>query len=331
MAIEIGRRQFISVLGGMAFAWPLPARGQQPAMPVIGYLTSLSPGPGDIRRAAFWQGLRTTGYVEGQNVAIEYRWAEGHYDRLPALAADLVGRKVSVLAAVGGNPSAVAAKAATSTVPIVFVIGGDPVQLGLVSSLNHPGGNLTGSSFLLNTLTAKRLELLRELVPTAKVVGYLVNPTNPSSQSELTDVQAAARALRLQLIVLNADNEREIDAAFANFSQQGIEAFFTGADIFFFNRREQIVAQAAHYAMPAVYHLRDFAADGGLMSYGTSLDDAYRLAGVYAGRILKGEKPADLPVQQSVKVELVINLKTAKTLGLTFPLTLLGRADEVIE
>jgi putative ABC transport system substrate-binding protein len=331
MAIEIGRRQFISVLGGTAVAWPPLARAQQPAMPVIGYLTSLSPGPADIRRAAFWQGLRTTGYVEGQNVASEYRWAEGHYDRLPALAADLVDHKVSVLAAVGGNPSAVAAKAATTTVPIVFVIGGDPVKLGLVSSLNHPGGNLTGSSFLLNALTAKRLEMLHELVPAAKVVGYLVNPTNPSSQSELTDVQAAARALRLQLIVLNANDEREIDAAFANFSQQGIEAFFTGADIFFFNRREQIVAQAAHYAMPAVYHLRDFAADGGLMSYGTSLDDAYLLAGVYAGRILKGEKPADLPVQQSVKVELVINLKTAKTLGLTFPLTLLGRAEEVIE
>jgi len=331
MAIEIGRRQFISVLGGTAFAWPPLARAQQPAMPVIGYLTSLSSGPADIRRAAFWQGLRTTGYVEGQNVASEYRWAEGHYDRLPALAADLVDHKVSVLAAVGGNPSAVAAKAATTTVPIVFVIGGDPVKLGLVSSLNHPGGNLTGSSFLLNALTAKRLEMLHELVPAAKVVGYLVNPTNPSSQSELTDVQAAARALRLQLIVLNANDEREIDAAFANFSQQGIEAFFTGADIFFFNRREQIVAQAAHYAMPAVYHLRDFAADGGLMSYGTSLDDAYLLAGVYAGRILKGEKPADLPVQQSVKVELVINLKTAKTLGLTFPLTLLGRAEEVIE
>jgi putative tryptophan/tyrosine transport system substrate-binding protein len=331
MTFDIGRRQFLSALGGAAATWPLPARAQQPALPVIGYLTSLSPGPGDIRRAAFWQGLKTTGYVEGQNVAIESRWADGHYDRLPALAADLVSRKVSVLAAVGGNPSAVAAKAATTTVPIVFVIGGDPVKLGLVSSLSHPGGNLTGSSFLLNTLTAKRLELLHELVPAAKVVGYLVNPTNPSSQSELTDVQAAARALGLQLIILNANNEREIDAAFADFSQQRITAFFTGADIFFFNRREQIVALAARYAMPAIYHLRDFAADGGLMSYGTSLDDAYRLAGVYAGRILKGEKPADLPVQQSVKVELVINLKTAKPLGLTFPLTLLGRADEVIE
>jgi ABC-type uncharacterized transport system substrate-binding protein len=264
-------------------------------------------------------------------VAIELRSANNHVERLPALVADLVERRVAVIMATIGSSSAVAAKSATATIPIVFANGGDPVKLGLVSSLNHPGGNVTGISFLLNALTAKRLELLHETVPGAGVVGFLVNPTNPSFQSELNDVQTAARAMGLELVVLNASNDRELIAAFAAMTQQRIGAFFNAADVFLDSKHEEIVALAAQYAVPAIYHLRHFATAGGLMSYGTSTEEAQRLAGVYTGRILKGEKPGDLPVQQSTKVELVINLKTAKTLGLTVPLPLLGRADEVIE
>jgi putative ABC transport system substrate-binding protein len=325
----MNRRTFITLLGGAAAAPPLAARAQQPAMPTIGSLVVA--GDREASLAAFLHGLKQAGYVEGHNVAIETRTADNHVERLPALAADLVNHRVALIFATHGAASALAAKAATSTIPIVFANGGDPVKLGLVSSLNRPGGNVTGISFLLNALGAKRLELLHELVPAAKVIGFLANPANASAQSELQDVQAAARTLGLRLSVVNASSEREIDAAFSSFREQRIDAFINESDILFDTRREQIVALAAQYPVPAIYHLRRFVTAGGLMSYGTSIEDAQRLAGAYAGRILKGEKPSDLPVQQSVKVDLVINLKTAKALGLTFPLTLLGRADEVIE
>jgi putative ABC transport system substrate-binding protein len=331
MAIDIGRRQFLSALSGAAATWPLAARAQQSTMPVIGYLGGASLDGYETDTAAFRRGLSEMGYFEGRNVEIEFRSADNHVERLPALAAELVQRGVVVIAAVQGSAPAVAAKRATTTIPIVFASGGDPVKLGLVSSLSHPGGNLTGVSFLLNALGAKRLDLLHELVPAAKVIGFLVNPTNPSSQSELKDVQAAAETLGVELTVLKASNEREIDAAFDGFGEHRIGAFMNAADIFLDRQREQIVVLAARSTVPAVYHLRHFATIGGLMSYGTSVEDAHRLAGTYVGRILKGEKPADLPVQQAVKVELVINLKTAKALGITIPLPLLGRADEVIE
>jgi len=327
--LDMRRREFITLMGGVAAAWPFGARAQQAAMPVIGCLVVAEDSQASL--AAFLHGLKQAGYVERHNVLIETRTADNHVERLPTLAAELVNRRVTLIFATHGAASALAAKAATSTIPIVFANGGDPVKLGLVSSLNRPGGNVTGISFLLNALGAKRLEMLRELVPTAKVVGFLANPTNASAQSELQDVQAAARALGLQLIVMNATNEREIDAAFMSFGEQRIDAFINQSDIFFDTQREHIVALAAQRVVPAIYHLRRFVTAGGLMSYGTSIEDAQRLAGVYAGRILNGEKPSDLPVQQSVKVDLVINLKTAKALGLTFPLTLLGRADEVIE
>jgi len=323
------RREFITLLSGAA-AWPLAARAQQPAMPVIGLLTGIHLD--DRQLGAIRQGLNEAGYIEGKNVAIEYRWAEeGQYDRLPALAADLVRRQVAVIFATGGSAPAVAAKAATATIPVVFATGADPVKLGLVASFNRPGGNVTGVYFTVTALGSKRRELLRDLVPQARTVGYLVNPGNPSMADQHKEMQAAAGVLGLQIVGLNAGSERDIDAAFADFVQQRVDALVVAADAFFLSRRDQLVALAARHAVPATYHLRELAAAGGLMSYGTSLADAYRLAGVYAGRILKGEKPADLPVVQSTKFELVINLKTAKTLGLTVPLIMQMTADEVIE
>jgi putative ABC transport system substrate-binding protein len=320
----------MTLLGGVAAAWPLWVRAQQP-MPVIGYLSAGSlKTDNTIRLTPFRQGLHETGYVESQNVTIEYRWAEGEYDRLPALAADLVRRQVTVIAA-AGIPPTVAAKAATSTIPIVFVLGIDPAEFGLVAGLNQPGGNITGAAILSVELSSKRLDLLHELLPTAPVLAVLVNPTDPRTEPETRSLQDAARSLGLQLRILSASTASEIDAAFGTLSALRVGALAVTGDAFFTNRRDQILALTARHAMPAIYEWREFAAAGGLMSYGPDLADSYRQAGVYTGKILKGAKPADLPVQQVAKVELVINLKTAKTLGLTFPLPLLGRADEVIE
>ena len=326
------RREFITGIGA-AITSSLGARAhaQQPAVPVIGFINSASPNAMAPYVATFLQGLKDFGYVEGQNLAIEYRWAEGQYDRLPALAAELVRRPVFVIVATGGTVSARAVKAATATIPIVFTTAEEPVAAGLVASLNRPGGNLTGVTFIGAMLRAKNLELLHELVPAAAVVGVLVNPNNPNTETQLRDLQEAASKLGKKIYVLNAGTEGDIDTAFATLVQQHVGALIVGTDPVFTGRRDQLVALAARHKVLTVYFSRDFVAAGGLMSYGASLADAYRLVGTYTGRILKGEKLVNLPVQQSTKIELVINLKTAKALGLTVPQALLARADEVIE
>jgi putative ABC transport system substrate-binding protein len=325
----VRRRNFIALLGAAAMS-PLGARAQQTAMPVIGWLGSLSPSPNALLLAAFRRGLAEIGYVEGQNLALEYRWAEGRYDQLPALAADLVGRKVDAIVA-GSGPPALAAKSATSTIPIVFTTGTDPVADGLVASLARPGGNLTGVGGLNVELMPKRLELISELVPQARVIALLVNPSNPDTERMMQDVQEAARAKGVKLPILKAGTESEIAAAFASAIQMRADALIVRSDSFFYGSREQLVSLAARHTVPVIYSLRDFATTGGLISYGPSLPAVYRLVGIYAGRILKGEKPADLPVMRPTTFELVINLKTAAALGLTVPQTLLARADEVIE
>jgi putative ABC transport system substrate-binding protein len=325
------RREFITLLGGTAFAWPLSARAQQPPMPVIGYLNQSSRDFDTPYRAAFHQGLKEAGYIEGRDLAIEYRWADFQYDRLPVLAADLVRRRVLAIFATT-LMAALPAKAETATIPIVFAIGSDPVKFGLVHTFNRPGGNITGVSWLGGpTLAAKRLEMLHELVRTATLIAMLVNPNNPAVETETREVKEAARSLGLQVDVLNASTERDIDSAFVNLVKRRAGALLVATDMFFDNRRDQLVALSLRHALPAIYSRREFVDAGGLMSYGTSVADAYRQSAVYIGRILKGDKPADLPVQQAVKIELIINLRTAKALGLTFPLPLLGRADEVIE
>jgi putative tryptophan/tyrosine transport system substrate-binding protein len=330
MATTIGRRQFISALGGGAVAWPVAARAQQPVLPIVGFLRSTSPADSANLIAALRHGMNEVGYVEGQNVLIEYRWAERQTDRLPALAADLVGRQVAVIIA-GGLLAIMACKGATATIPIVFSIGSDPVKDGFVASLNRPGGNLTGVVFINSVLGAKRLELLRQLVPKATIIGVLMSPNDSDAEAQQRDVLAAAQAIGQRLIVLKVSSDRDIEAAFATFVQRGVDALFVATGAFMLSNREQIVALAARHALPACYFLKQFVTAGGLMSYGTSITDAYRQAGVYVGRILKGENPANLPVIQSTKFEFVINLKTAKKLDLEIPPNLLALADDVIE
>jgi putative tryptophan/tyrosine transport system substrate-binding protein len=324
------RRQFLTLLGGSA-AWPRASRSQQPAMPAIGYLSARSPDDTAHLVAAFRRGLGEQGFVEGQNVTIEYRWALGQYDRLPALATELVRHPVTVLTTTGGEPSALAAKAATSTIPIVFAVGGDPVKQGLVASYNRPGGNATGVSLLTNPVEPKRLGLLRELVPQATTIGFLLNPDLPQAASSLNDVQEAARTINLQVQVLRASTDREIDSAFETIAAQHIQALAVAADPFFDTRREKLVALAARHAVPAMYHFREYVLAGGLVSYGIDASDAYRLVGVYTGQVLKSAKPAELPVMQATKFQFVINLKTAKALGIKISDNLLSLADEVIE
>jgi ABC-type uncharacterized transport system substrate-binding protein len=322
------RREFITLLGGAA-AWPLAVRAQQPAMPVIGFMNSGFVQPSI--QAAFHGGLNEIGYVEGRNVTVDYRYAEGHYDRLPALVADVIRRQVAVLGAFGGVHTAIAAKAATATIPIVFANGSDPIKFGLVASLNRPGGNITGVSFFTAELEGKRLGLLHELVPRAAAIAALVNPTNANADDQSRELKDAARTLGLELHILNAVSEGEIDKSFATLAQTRAGALLVASDPFFFGRRQQLIALAARHAVPAIYEWRAFAEAGGLMSYGTNQAEAYRQAGIYAGRILKGEKPSDLPVVQTTKFELIINLTAAKVLGLDMPPGLSARADEVIE
>jgi putative ABC transport system substrate-binding protein len=323
------RRDFIALVSGAATGWPLAAQAQRPAMPVIGFLRSVSLADAADLVTAFRQGLKESGYVEGQNVAIELRSAEGHLDRLPALVADLIGQPVAVI--VGNLNAALAAKAATTTIPIIFGTGSDPVRDGLVASINRPGGNITGVMFLVSGLGAKRLDLLRQLVPKATLIAMLVNPGSVDTEAERRDVQAAAQRLGQQLIILDASSDRDIATSFATFVQRGAGALIVGAGAFLFSNRERLVALAERHALPAIYADPEDAVAGGLMSYGPSIVDAYRQIGMYAGRILKGEKPADLPVLQSTKFDLVINLRTAKTLGLEIPPALLAIADQVIE
>jgi putative tryptophan/tyrosine transport system substrate-binding protein len=325
------RREFLAGVAGAA-AWPVVARAQQPALPVVGYLSGRSLADSVEVLADFRRGLAETGFVEGRNVTIEYRWLEGHYDRIHEMVADLVRRRVAVIAAPNTTASALAAKAASQTIPIVFNVGSDPVEMGLVTSLSRPGSNATGVAMLQTAVIAKRAELLHQLLPAATSIAFLVNPGNPGvAESETKEAQQAARALGVSLLVLNASNPSEIDAAFATLARQRAEALLVGSDVFFISRIGQLVAQAAHHAVPAIYAFLEQGAAGGLMCYGARLANTQRLVGVYTGRILRGEKPADLPVQQVTKLELVINLITAKALGLTIPETLLATADEVIE
>jgi len=331
----MNRREFITLIGGAAAApsmfWPRLASAEQATMPVIGFLSSRSPAESSHLVAAFRAGLQAGGYVEGQNVAIEYRWAEGQYDRLPALAADLVRRGVAVLATTGGEPSALAAKAATSTIPIVFTVGGDPVKIGLVASLNRPGGNATGVSLLTTVPEAKRLGLLYELVPNAALIGVLINPSYHGAEAQSREVQDAARAIDRRIEIATAGNDRQLEAAFGTLVQQHADALLVGADPFFGTRRDRIIALAVQFKLPAMYQFRDYPVAGGLMSYGINITDGYRQVGVYTGQVLKGAKPADLPIHQSIKFEFIINLKSAKALGLQIPDKLIALADEVIE
>jgi ABC-type uncharacterized transport system substrate-binding protein len=324
------RRDFIKGIA-ISTTWPLAAQAQQPAMPVIGFLSARSPAEAASVLAAFRQGLGETGYFEGKNVTIEYRWAEGQYARLPALAAELVSHQVKVIAATGGEPSPLAAKAATDTIPIVFTIGGDPVGSGLVASLNKPGANVTGVTFIFTELAAKRLELLRQLIPNASTIAMLVNPNFQPTAGEVSDMQAAAGSLRLKINVLNASTEQEIDAAFTTIIQQKVDALIFGTDPFLLGQRDQLVRLAARYTVPTFFVSREFVDAGGLMSYGPNIANGYRQAGIYTGRILSGANPSELPVLQPTSFPLFINLKTAKALGLTIPTNLLAIADEVIE
>jgi putative ABC transport system substrate-binding protein len=324
------RRQFITLLGGAA-AWPLAARAQQPVLPVIGLLGTTSAAEWSQLIAAFHRGLRDIGYIDGENVTVEYHWAEGRFDQLPGLTADLIGHHPVAIVTTGSANSAQAAKAATTSIPIVFVIGTDPVKLGLVASFNRPGGNITGVSWLAAALGAKQLELVGEMLPNVSLIAMLANPNNPVSESELSEVQEASHALGRQIVGLHAGNKEEIDVAFSALIQKRAGALVVSSDSVFFAQRDQVVALAARHAVPAIYPVHEYAVAGGLMSCGSRLSDAYRQVGNYTGRILKGEKPADLPVQQATKVEFTINLKTAKALGVEIPTALLVRADEVIE
>jgi putative tryptophan/tyrosine transport system substrate-binding protein len=330
MTVTIGRRELIAALGGAA-AWPLAARAQQPAMPVIGFMSARSPEDSAHLLEAFRRGLKEGGFAENENVAIEFRWAKGDYGRLPALVADLVSRQVVVIVAAGGEPSALAAKAATVTIPIVFGIGGDPVRLGLVASLNRPGGNVTGVTLLTNLMEPKRLGLLRDLAPGVSLIGTLINPKFPAAVHQLQQLEEAARATGQRIVIAEANSDETLEAAFASLVREGAGALLVAADPYFDTRRDRIVAFAARQRLPAIYQFREYAVAGGLLSYGVSITDAYRQYGAYAAMILKGAKPADLPVHQPTKFELVINLKTAKTLGVSISDNLLSLADEVIE